>query len=101
MAAVLFRVARTRNPLLRMLSVALGVIVIGATLVFGFFIVLALAAIGAAVWAARQFGKSPAPAHAAGAYRPQPAPASGPPPAPAGVIEGEFVVVREPVSPPR
>ena len=99
MAAVLFRVARTRNPLLRMLSVALGVIVIGATLVFGFFIVLGLAAIGAAVWAARQFGKSPAPAPAAGTYRPQPPPTSRP--APAGVIEGEFVVVREPVSPPR
>lgn len=101
MAAVLFRVARTRNPLLRVLSAALGVVVIGATLVFGFFIVLGIAAIGAAVWAARQFGKSPAPASppAGAAYRPQPQSTGNT--TPAGVIEGEFVVVREPVSPPR
>lgn len=91
MAAVLFRLPRTRHPVLRALSVVLGLVVIGVTLVFGFFLVLGLAAIGAAIWAARQIGKSPAAT-----------PAAPPPrPAPAGVIEGEFVVVREPVTPPR
>ncbi|MCQ4166105.1 hypothetical protein [Tahibacter harae] len=89
MAAALFRQARTRNPLLRALSALLGVLIVGATLVFGFFVLVALAAIGAAVWAARQFGKS-AERPAAGTATPPPA---SPPP---GVIEGEFVVVREP-----
>ncbi|HSX60953.1 MAG TPA: hypothetical protein VLF18_12190 [Tahibacter sp.] len=96
MAAVLFRLPRTRHPLLRALSTLLGLLVIGVTLVFGFFLVLGLAAIGAAVWAARQFAKRP---DATGA---DPSPrAQADRPAPAGVIEGEFVVVREPVSPPR
>jgi hypothetical protein len=97
MAAVLFRLPRTRHPLLRALSALLGVVVVGVTLVFGFFIVLGLAAIGAAIWAARQFGKPATPVGEAA--RPQAPPSERP--APAGVIEGEFVVVREPVSPPR
>lgn len=94
MAAALFRQPRTRNPLLRALSALLGVLIVGATLVFGFFVLVALAAIGAAVWAARQFGKS-AERTATGTATP---PSASPPPP--GVIEGEFVVVREP-APPR
>lgn len=91
MAAALFRLPRTRHPLLRALSALLGVLIVGATLVFGFFVLVALAAIGAVVWAVRQFGK-PAQRAAAGAGTPPP----GSPPPPPGVIEGEFVVVREP-----
>lgn len=94
MTAVLFRLPRTRHPLLRALAAVVGVLILGATLLFGIFIFLGLAAIGTAVWAARQFAK-PRPA--------APASADAQPgrPAPAGVIEGEFVVVRETVSPPR
>lgn len=91
MAAVLFRLPRTRHPLLRALSVVLGLVVISVTLVFGFFLVVGLAAVGAAIWAVRQIGKSPA----------NTAAAPPPRPTPVGVIEGEFVVVREPVTPPR
>ena len=98
MAAVLFRLPRNRNPLLRALSVMLGVVVIGVTLVFGFFLVLGLAAVGAAIWGVRQFNKRPAPPVAETFRQPVQQPSR---PAPAGVIEGEFVVVREPVSPPR
>jgi len=96
MTAVLFRMPRTRHPLLRALAAVVGVLILGATLVFGIFIFLGLAAIGATVWAARQLSK-PSPA-------PKATPQSGEQPSrptPAGVIEGEFVVVREPVSPPR
>jgi hypothetical protein len=93
MTAVLFRSPRTRHPLLRALATVVGVLILGATLVFGIFVVLGLAAIGAVVWAARQLSKP-------GAAAPQPAAQPGRP-TPAGVIEGEFVVVREPVSPPR
>jgi hypothetical protein len=96
MAAALFRLPRTRHPLLRVLSVVLGLVVLGATLLFGIFIVLGLAAIGAAVWAARQFAKP----RAAATANPPPA-AAAPRATPPGVIEGEFVVVREPVSPRR
>lgn len=94
MTAVLFRLPRTRHPLLRTLAAVVGVLIFGATLLFGIFIVLGLAAIGAVVWAARQFAK-PRPATPASAGA-QPGRS-----APAGVIEGEFVVVREPVSPSR
>ncbi len=96
MTAVLFRLPRMRHPLLRALAAAVGVLIIGATLVFGIFIFLGLAAIGATVWAARQLSK-PSPATTA---TPQPA-ATPNRPTPHGVIEGEFVVVRGPVSPPR
>jgi hypothetical protein len=100
MAAVLFRLPRTRNPLLRALSALLGVVVVGVTLVFGFFIVLGLAAIGGAIWAARRVGKPAATAETPFQSQQQQPPQAGRP-APAGVIEGEFVVVRETVSPPR
>lgn len=94
MTAVLFRLPRTRHPLLRALAAVVGVLILGATLLFGIFIFLGLTAVGTAVWAARQFSK-PRPT--------TPASADAQPrrPAPAGVIEGEFVVVRETVSPPR
>jgi len=96
MTAVLFRSPRTRNPLLRALATVVGVLILGATLVFGIFIVLGLAAIGATVRAARQLSKPGAATTATPQSAAQPSR-----PTPAGVIEGEFVVVREPVSPPR
>jgi hypothetical protein len=89
MAAVSFRLPRTRNPLLKMLSAMLGVVVVGATLLFGFFIIVALAAVGGAIWLARQAVKPKVPATAQSDTH-------APPPPPPGVIEGEFVVVREP-----
>ncbi len=96
MTAVLFRLPRTRHALLRALAAGVGVLILGATLVFGIFIFLGLAAIGATVWAARQLGKTRPVATATDQSTAQPSR-----PTPAGVIEGEFVVVREPVSPPR
>jgi len=96
MTAVLFRLPRTRHPLLRALAAVVGVLILGATLVFGIFILLGLAAIGATVWAARQLSKTRPAATAASQSTAQPNRT-----VPAGVIEGEFVVVREPVSPPR
>ncbi|HWU52597.1 MAG TPA: hypothetical protein VN153_07240 [Tahibacter sp.] len=97
MAAFLFRSPRSRHPLLRVLSALIGVVLVGAALVFGFFLVLGLAAVGAAIWAVRQFNKPASPAATASTpprTAAQPASASG-------IIEGEFVVVREPVTPAR
>jgi hypothetical protein len=93
MAAALFRLPRTRNPLLRALSAMLGVLIVGATLVFGFFVLVALAAIGGVLWAARHFSRSGNSASAAQEPAQRSGQSSPPPP---GVIEGEFVVVREP-----
>jgi len=84
----MFRVPRTRHPFLRVVSAVVGVLILAALVVFGFFAALALVTIGAVVWAVRQFTR---PAPAAGA-RPQGPPS---PPPVAGVIEGEFTVVRD------
>ena len=84
----MFRIPRTRHPLLRIVSAVVGVLILAALVVFGFFAALALVTVGAVVWAVRQFTRpSQAPATST---RPQ-----GPPPPPAGVIEGEFTVVRD------
>ena len=88
MYTTMFRLPRTRNPLLRALGAIVGVVIVAAVLVSGFFIALALVAIGAVIWAIRQFTRSTA------APRP-PQQASSAPPPPPGVIEGEFTVVRE------
>ena len=87
MYTTMFRLPRTRNPLLRALGAVAGVVIVAAVLVFGFFIALALVAVGAVIWALRQFSR---PAAAPGTSQRAP---SAPPPA--GVIEGEFTVVRE------
>lgn len=91
MPAVLFRQPRTRHPLLRAFSALAGVLILGAALMFGFFLIVALVAVGALIWGVRQFGKPRAMAQSATAST-----ARATPP---GVIEGEFVVVREPASP--
>ncbi|ODU30792.1 MAG: hypothetical protein ABS97_20975 [Lysobacteraceae bacterium SCN 69-320] len=97
MAASLFRSPRSRHPLLRVLSALIGLVLVGAALVFGFFLVLGLAAVGAAIWAVRQFNRPATPAAATTA---QPR-ATAQPASAGGVIEGEFVVVREPATPSR
>lgn len=95
MPAVFFRQPRTRHPLARVLSAVAGLLVLGATLMFGFFIIVALVVVGAIVWGVRQFAKSGTDqAHPSGQREDARA-------APPGVIEGEYVVVREPVSPQR
>lgn len=97
MAAILFRSPRSRHPLLRVLSALVGVVLVGAALVFGFFIVLGLAAVGAAIWAARQFSRPATPPATTAPPRATSASATSA----GGIIEGEFVVVREPASPSR
>ena len=97
MAAILFRSPRSRHPLLRALSALIGIVLVGAALVFGFFLVLGLAAVGAAIWAVRQFNKPAAPAATASV----PPRATAQPASAGGVIEGEFVVVRGPGTPAR
>ncbi|MBL8297006.1 MAG: hypothetical protein JNN30_01550 [Rhodanobacteraceae bacterium] len=99
MGAVLFRLPRIRHPLLRALSVLVGVAVAGLALVFGLFILLGVAVIGAAIWGTRQLSKGSPPTSSNTTYRPTAQQATRP--APAGVIEGEFVVVQDPVSPTR
>lgn len=89
MYTTMFRLPRTRNPLLRALGAIAGVLIVAAVLVFGFFIALALVAIGAVIWAVRQFSRPSA--TTTGSQQP----ASSAPPTPPGVIEGEFTVVRE------
>lgn len=99
MVAALFRLPRPRNPLLRALSVLLAVAAAAATLFFGAVLVVALVAVGAVLWATRQFTRPrSADAVASTAEPTAKVQASRPPP---GVIEGEFVVVREPVEPNR
>ena len=73
MYTTMFRLPRTRHPFLRAVSAVIGVLILAALVVFGFFAALALVTIGAVIWAAR----------------PQA------PPPPPGVIEGEFTVVRD------
>ena len=85
----MFRVPRTRNPLLRVVSAVVGVVILAALVVFGFFAALALVTIGAVVWGVRQFTR---PAASASTARPQGPPS---PPPVTGVIEGEFTVVRD------
>ena len=77
--------SRARNPLVRLLALIAGGAVLLVVLAFGFFAAVALA-IGGAVFVLLNALRTPQrPAHAA--------PTAAP--APAGVIEGEFKVVRE------
>ncbi len=98
MAAILFRSPRSRHPLLRVLSALIGIVLVGAALVFGFFLVLGVAAVGAAIWAVRQFNRPATPAATTTTAQPR---AAAQPASAGGIIEGEFVVVREPVTPSR
>lgn len=100
MVAALFRLPRPRNPLLRALSVLLAVAAAAATVFFGILVVIALAAVGAVLWATRQFAK-PRQTAAVDSTVESTSPRSSARATPPGVIEGEFVVVREPVEPRR
>ena len=74
--------SRARHPLARLLALVVGAAVLLVVLAFGFFAAVALAIGGAAVVLFNALRTPP--------QRPQHAPR-----APAGVIEGEFKVVRE------
>lgn len=79
--------SRARHPLVRLLAFVVGVAVLLVVLAFGFFAAVALA-IGGAVFVLLNALRTPQRA-------PNAAPAQ---PAPAGVIEGEFKVLRETTS---
>jgi len=77
---------RARHPLVKLLALVVGAVVLLVVLAFGFFAAVALAIGGAAFMLFNALRTTPQrPAHAAPAAQ-----------APAGVIEGEFKVVREP-----
>lgn len=81
---------RSPHPLLRVLGTVLGVAALIALLAFGAFALLLALLVVSIAFVARQVMR---PRVAAGTP-----PASAPPP---GVIEGEFVIVRETREPPR
>ncbi|MEO8672632.1 MAG: hypothetical protein ABI411_15035 [Tahibacter sp.] len=88
MPFVLFRVARSRNPLLRVVFGLFAVAIFGAILLFGLFAAIALALIGAVYWLIRQMSQQRQTPIGPGSTGPRAS-------VPAGVLEGEFVVVRE------
>jgi hypothetical protein len=82
-----YRAFRLHRPHRRggsLLGTLAGAALIAGMLVFGVVALLVIAAVGAAVWLTRQLKTA--------TQAPSAAP---PPPGPAGVIEGEFVVVRD------
>ena len=77
---------RARHPLVKLLALVVGAVVLLVVLAFGFFAAVALAVGGAAFMLINALRTTPQrPSGAAPAAQ-----------APAGVIEGEFKVVREP-----
>jgi hypothetical protein len=82
------RLFRARHPLARLLALVVGGAVLLAVLAFGFFAAVALA-IGGAIVVLFNALRS-------GTPRQRPAQSAPAAQAPAGVIEGEFKVVREP-----
>jgi len=83
MVHTLFR-PRFRHPLARALFALAGALALAGLVVFGLFTAIALTVVGGLVWLVRQFVRPAAPR--AAATRPSP---------PSGVIEGEFVVLRD------
>ncbi|MET0504325.1 MAG: hypothetical protein ABWZ85_03285 [Luteibacter sp.] len=82
-------VRRSRNPLVRALSVVAGLAVLGVLLVFGVVVIGVLLAGGLVFLAVRQWKLSrhgASPAAQASVARPKADPA---------VLEGEFVVIRQ------
>jgi hypothetical protein len=77
---------RSRHPLARILSLLLGVAVIGVLLVFGLVVAGVLLVGGIVLLAVRQWKQGRAPAMKSAATD------AGSPPA---VLEGEFVVIRQ------
>ena len=90
MSFVRFRLPRARNPLARLLFAVVGIVVLGGIFLFGLFAALALLLIGGVSYLLRQL--------ATGSGAPGPRAQTRPEPAPDGVLEGEFVVIREPAS---
>ena len=86
---------RSPHPLLRVLGAVLGVAALIALLAFGAFALLLALLVVSVAFVARQVMQ---PRVAAGRDEPGTPPASASPP---GVIEGEFVIVRETREPPR
>jgi hypothetical protein len=76
--------SRARHPLVRLLALVIGAAVLLVVLAFGFFAAVALAIGGAMVVLFNALRTPQRPAHGAPGTQ-----------APAGVIEGEFKVVRE------
>jgi len=77
---------RARHPLVKLLALVVGAVVLLVVLAFGFFAAVALAIGGAAFMLINALRTTPQ-------RQARAAPAAQ---APAGVIEGEFKVVREP-----
>ena len=82
---------RPRHPLMRALLAVLGIALVGAVLVLGFFALIAFAFIGGIVALTRAVAR----AHTGAAAPTRPASAND-----ARVIEGEYVVVRDPARRP-
>lgn len=80
-------IRRSRNPLVRALSLVLGLAVVGVLLVFGVVVLGVLMAGGLVFLAVRQWKL--AHGRAAGTARPAAAPKDP------DVLEGEFVVIRQ------
>jgi hypothetical protein len=77
--------SRARHPLVRLLALAVGAVVLLVVLAFGFFAAVAIAIGGALVVLFNALRSAPQRA----------SPAAPTAQAPAGVIEGEFKVVRD------
>ena len=86
---------RSPHPVLRVLGAVLGVAVLIALLAFGAFALLLALVVVSVVFVARQVMRP-----RVAASRNEPAAPQAPTPPP-GVIEGEFVIVRETREPPR
>lgn len=84
-----FRIRRPRHPLARLLGGVLGLVAVLMLVALGLFAFAALAIGGVLFLLVNALRARSAPAHT---------PAGGAA-APAGVIEGEFTVVREPADP--
>lgn len=76
---------RPAHPLLRLLSAAVGLVILAWFFIFGFFALAALAVIGAIVYFVRAVSRPRA------AATPSPAPSAS---VHAPIIEGEFEVIR-------
>jgi hypothetical protein len=89
MRFVLPPIRRSRNPLVRALSVVAGLAVLGVLLVFGVVVLGVLLAGGLVFLAVRQWKL------ARGGARPAPQPAAARATHDPNVLEGEFVVIRQ------
>lgn len=89
MRFVLPPIRRSRNPLVRALSVVAGLAVLGVLLVFGVVVLGVLLAGGLVFLAVRQWKL------ARGGVRPAAQPASARATHDPNVLEGEFVVIRQ------